>query len=199
MLGGVWTAQLWLIALTTFPAAREYRDAALFGLDSFALWTAYDTLVLLQLPVLIAVYVVVSIWLMHARENSEAMSPRQPTRARGWIWAGWLVPVVALWFPFQVVRDIVRAGGRRGGPALGWWWALWIAGNAVSQGAGRLIPLDGSPVAPELIGALGPVETVAALLLTGAFALWCVLALRITREQQAAVSSVQVSAAPPLR
>ena len=30
-------------------------------------------------------------------------------RRSGWAWGGWVTPVVALWFPFQVVRDVRQA------------------------------------------------------------------------------------------
>ena len=196
VLGGVWTAMLWFTAVAAFPAAVEYREAALLGMRSDSLFTAYDTIVLLLAIPQIATYVVACIWLMRVRENSEAMSPAQPTRARGWIWAGWLVPIVCLWFPFQVVRDILRAGGRPGGAALGWWWALFLVGTAISRGTAQLFPWDGSAVDPSGINALGPSETIAAVLLTGAFALWCVIVLRITREQDAAARSVQAPAVP---
>ena len=44
-----------------------------------------------------------------ARINAERYGYRQ-RRARGWAIWGWIVPIVNLWFPFQIMGDIWRAG-----------------------------------------------------------------------------------------
>lgn len=69
-------------------------------------------------------------WFRRARINAERHGYRQ-RRARGWTFWGWLVPIVDLWFPFQLMGDIWRAGlpaDRRGKtawlPAL--WWTCWL-------------------------------------------------------------------------
>jgi hypothetical protein len=70
------------------------------------------------------------VWFRRARINAEYRGWRQ-RRARGWAFWGWIVPVVSLWFPFQIMGDIWRAGrpaSRRNKtawlPAL--WWASWL-------------------------------------------------------------------------
>lgn len=69
-------------------------------------------------------------WFRRARINAERHGYRQ-RRARGWTFWGWIVPIVNLWFPFQLMGDIWRAGlpaERRGRtawlPAL--WWTCWL-------------------------------------------------------------------------
>jgi hypothetical protein len=70
------------------------------------------------------------VWFRRARINAEGHGYRQ-RRARGWAFWGWLIPIVNLWFPFQIMGDIWRAGlpeaKRRKTawlPAL--WWTCWL-------------------------------------------------------------------------
>jgi hypothetical protein len=70
------------------------------------------------------------VWFRRARINAERHGYRQ-RRARGWAFWGWIVPIVNLWFPFQIMGDIWRAGlpaeQRRKTawlPAL--WWTCWL-------------------------------------------------------------------------
>lgn len=64
-------------------------------------------------PAIAVVGIVFVIWLMRARENAENLSPYPHRRTRGWLFGGWLVPVVNLWFPKQIVDDIWRASSPR--------------------------------------------------------------------------------------
>ena len=70
------------------------------------------------------------VWFRRARINAECSGYRQ-RRARGWAFWGWIVPIVSLWFPFQIMGDIWRAGL----PASQWrktawlpalWWTCWL-------------------------------------------------------------------------
>ena len=70
------------------------------------------------------------VWFYRARINAERHGYPQ-RRARGWAFWGWIVPIVNLWFPFQIMGDIWRAGlpaELRGEtawlPAL--WWTCWL-------------------------------------------------------------------------
>jgi hypothetical protein len=76
-------------------------------------------------------------WFYRARIDAELQDFPQ-RRARAWAFWGWIVPIVDLWFPFQIMGDIWRAGL----PALeraktAWlpalWWACWLL-TAVSVG-----------------------------------------------------------------
>jgi hypothetical protein len=49
------------------------------------------------------------VWFYRAGINAERHGYPQ-RRARGWAYAGWIVPIVNLWFPFQIMGDIWRAG-----------------------------------------------------------------------------------------
>lgn len=56
--------------------------------------------------VVVAMFVV---WFYRARVNAEGNGWPQ-RRSPAWAIAGWIVPVVFLWFPFQIMADIWRAG-----------------------------------------------------------------------------------------
>ena len=80
------------------------------------------------------------VWFYRARINAERHGYRQ-RRARGWAFWGWIVPIVNLWFPFQIMGDIWRTGlpaEQRGEtawlPAL--WWTFWLLSGLGIFGAG---------------------------------------------------------------
>ena len=80
------------------------------------------------------------VWFYRARINAERHGYRQ-RRARGWAIWGWIVPIVNLWFPFQIMGDIWRAGlpaEQRADtawlPAL--WWTCWLLSGLGIFGAG---------------------------------------------------------------
>jgi hypothetical protein len=62
----------------------------------------------------------------------------------GWAAAGHLVPVINLWFPYQVMRDLFPIG-ERPGRRLAVWWTLHI-GAAVPAVVGAAAALAGAPV-----------------------------------------------------
>ncbi|NYK37261.1 DUF4328 domain-containing protein, partial [Salmonella enterica subsp. enterica serovar Typhimurium] len=80
-----------------------------------------------------------------ARRLAEALAPGfAHQRGPAWTWLGWIVPVVGLWFPYQVVRDIVRNawrdpwGDQRRRLDLGLWWGAWVVALFAGQIASRL-------------------------------------------------------------
>ncbi|WP_169732900.1 DUF4328 domain-containing protein [Haloechinothrix halophila] len=99
----------------------------------------------LSFATFIASAVVFVIWLWRARVNAELLCRAQHTRSRGWVWGGWICPVVLLWFPFQIVRDVWKASHPDVAPdgynmhlmpftkVLGLWWAVWLFDLAVDQ------------------------------------------------------------------
>lgn len=88
------------------------------------------------------------VWFYRARINAERHGYQQ-RRARGWAFWGWIVPIVNLWFPFQIMGDIWRAGlpaeQRRETawlPAL--WWTCWLLSGLGIYGAGSMSVNSGS-------------------------------------------------------
>ncbi len=66
------------------------------------------------------------VWWLYQVHRSSALDASQLRHRSGWAVAGWLVPVLNLWRPHQVVQDTFR-GARGGGPdsvlVLVWWVA----------------------------------------------------------------------------
>lgn len=119
-------------------------------------------------------YLATCAWLQAGRRFAEAANPRARfARGQAWTWLGWWVPVVFLWFPYQVVRDIrdavVPDGQRR--VSLSLWWPFWLLAGlrfySLSDGPGELI-----------------VRAVAAAALVVAFVHWIRIVREITRAQE---------------
>lgn len=171
-------------AVAAWPAGHTYAQAARNRVPVDNIVTVYDLAAVVWLVAALVSYVVGCLWLYTARTNTDLLSARPHARARGWVWAGWLVPIVALWFPFQVVRDTRRAiRPAVGGALVGWWWAAWLAFITVTQLGSNVLPLSGRISESDAL-ALGPVETVSAVLAIAACVLWCMLVWRITQEQR---------------
>jgi hypothetical protein len=65
------------------------------------------------------------VWFRRARINAGHRGWRQ-RRALGWTFWGWVLPVVSLWIPFQIMGDIWRAGlPARKRRNVAWLPALW--------------------------------------------------------------------------
>lgn len=66
-------------------------------------------------------------WLLDVRRVADrAPSPSLQRRSPYWAVLGWVVPVVNLWFPYQVVADASRGVGSR--VRTFWpWWIAWLA------------------------------------------------------------------------
>ncbi|MFR9789454.1 DUF4328 domain-containing protein [Streptomyces sp. MB22_4] len=90
---------------------------------------------------LVATAVVYLCWLWRARLNAEVFEPYGHRMKRGWVIAGWFVPIVNLWFPRRVVLDVwtasVPPGARVRTTAVNAWWTLWVVGLLVGRAASR--------------------------------------------------------------
>ena len=72
-------------------------------------------------------------------------------RTPGLATAGFIIPIVSLWWPYQSARDLFVPGDPRAG-LVGRWWALWIA----TQLSGLvLLPASFAPLAVGIVVALG--------------------------------------------
>jgi hypothetical protein len=77
----------------------------------------------------VGVWVVTAIWLTRVRQNALVLRPGGQRRSESWVWLGWVIPVVNLWFPKQIVDDTLAAGAAVTGrprPGTGLWWTAWI-------------------------------------------------------------------------
>jgi hypothetical protein len=147
----------------------------------------YDLVAIPFLLALIAAYVVTCLWLWRARKFAEAVAPEQPhARKAGWIWAGWVVPIVSFWFPFQIVRDIRRATVPAAGSSsqiVGFWWAAFLTYHILTYIISR-VTLTQS-LQESLGDILGPLESLNALAAVAAFSLWVLVVREIVQAQPA--------------
>lgn len=170
-----------------FAAQDAYLDAADRGESSLDVWTAYDTVAMPFFPVGIAAYVITCLWLYRIRTNVEVMHPgAMHARKKGWVWGGWVVPVVNLWFPFQIVRDLLKPF-RAPGSLLGWWWAFWLLSSFTSQIGFRLTGFG--EIDPSSIEALGVVEGVDAAATLVALVLWLAVIRRVEQAHRQTVDA----------
>ncbi len=86
---------------------------------------------LLEGLLMLATIVVFLNWLYRARMNAGLTTWRQRW-SPGWTIGAWFLPPVLLWFPYQIMADIWRAGrppeqrhGAANAALPGLWWALW--------------------------------------------------------------------------
>ena len=138
----------------------------------------------------LALWIITCSWLSTARRNSELLSiTTQHARAGQWVWLGWIVPIVQFWFPYQVVRDILKASHRGIVPAglqLPIWWACWLAPMFIPAASTHTRMTDG--VVTEFSIANPYTSTLNALITVAAFVLWWRIVHAIIAAQDGALS-----------
>ena len=93
-------------------------------------------------------------WLIWQHRAASSVPPASLRRSPGWHVGSWFIPVVAWWFPFQNVKDIVRGSHAAvSGGVLGGWWALWLASGLTSAASARMTTAAES--VPALTTAIG--------------------------------------------
>lgn len=174
----------WARAATAPAAAEALRQAADAGQEPPL--TLYDGVAALAMVVL-PTWIVTSLWLQKVRANAVAIAPHEVRRSEVWSFLGWVVPVVSLWFPKQIVDDsarvaatalTVRGTATRPVPTLAW-WLTWLAYSVLGNAAGGSLPTGGgTSVYPWL-------EFVVAVLGTVALVLWLRVLRDVTRSNDA--------------
>jgi hypothetical protein len=115
---------------------------------------ATDTMVvfsLLEVPMLLACGVLFIVWLYQAH-RCDRMDPSWQKRSSGWAIGSWFVPIVNLWFPFQVVSDLrrgARGDAREPSEALQWFWWIGFVLYFLSSRAASRAYLSASVVPDE--------------------------------------------------
>ena len=177
VLAGAYTVVEVLLFVTSFGAAETYGEAARGGTDVVVVFTSYD-LIGAGLFLLFPTWIVSSVFLRRARRRAIASAPGF-THERGpvWTWLGWVVPIVSLWFPYQVVRDIARNawrdpwGDQRQRLHLGFWWTAWLVVLIAGQISSRQIPWSGVPDA-DAVARLPMLHGITAVATVVGFLMW---------------------------
>ena len=136
---------------------------------------------------LLAAGVVFIVWLWRARGNAELFCYGRHRCGRGWVIGGWFCPVVNLWFPKEIVDDVIAASDPRTPPLFPdlrriprhglvlAWWLIWVATVVIGNVGPSDLASDVQDVSDQAVGAslstLGVVLT----------AVSAVLALRVVR------------------
>jgi hypothetical protein len=116
------------LALSVGPSFGRVERAVSSGEDVGSLVTPYDIFGYLWSVTMLTAWLVNAAWLHSARGNAEALAPGfRHKRSSGWAWGAWVCPIVSLWFPYQVVRDVsdaTRPRAPRG--LLACWWTAFL-------------------------------------------------------------------------
>jgi hypothetical protein len=146
-------AAVWIVALASIPSAQSYRDQLTSGT--------------------ISSWVITSLWLKKLHITATATNPTAMRLKRPWVFWSWIVPVVSLWFPKNLIEDLLKSEGSDEAKTLIGkdtltWWLTWV-GFALVNNIGIVSAFDAAdgyvPIRPEL-------ELAGACLLTGAYLVW---------------------------
>jgi hypothetical protein len=123
-------------------AVSDYTDSELDSNDD-----REQTLGFLTMGLYLVTAIGFIAWFKRAYENLTAFG--QPTaHGTGWAIGSWIVPIVSLFRPFQIAREIWNKSDPALGeddvviettpPILAFWWGAWILGNVAGQVSFRL-------------------------------------------------------------
>jgi len=166
-------AAVWIVALASIPSAQSYRDQLASGTAADQIVTAYDAMTVIIPITMISSWVITSLWLKKLHIEATATNPTAMRLKRPWVFWSWIVPVVSLWFPKNIIEDLLKAEGSDEAKSLIGkdtltWWLTWV-GFALVNNIGIVSAFDAAdgyvPIRPEL-------ELAGACLLTGAYLVW---------------------------
>jgi len=166
-------AAVWIVALASIPSAQSYRDQLASGTAADQIVTAYDAMTVIIPITMISSWVISSLWLKKLHIAATAINPSAMRLKRPWVFWSWIVPVVSLWFPKNIIEDLLKAEGSDEAKSLIGkdtltWWLTWV-GFALVNNIGIVSAFDAAdgyvPIRPEL-------ELAGACLLTGAYLVW---------------------------
>jgi len=166
-------AAVWIVALASIPSAQSYRDQLASGTAADQIATAYDAMTVIIPITMISSWVITSLWLKKLHIAATATNPTAMRLKRPWVFWSWIVPVVSLWFPKNIIEDLLKAEGSDESKSLIGkdtltWWLTWV-GFALVNNIGIVSAFDAAdgyvPIRPEL-------ELAGACLLTGAYLVW---------------------------
>jgi hypothetical protein len=90
---------------------------------------------LLSLGALVATIVAFCMWLHRLYRNLPALGATGLRYSPGWAAGAWFVPILNLWRPYQIVREVWQrtAPAGQGWDLLKLWWGLWLVSNYVGN------------------------------------------------------------------
>ena len=166
-------AAVWIVAMASIPGAQSYRGQLAAGTVPDKIVTPFDALTVIIPITMIGAWIISSRWLGQLHDAATTTNPMAIRRSRRWVIWGWIVPVVSLWFPKNLIDDLLKTKGTDEAKALIGkdtltWWLTWIGYalvNNFSTVAAFDAPSDYVPIRPEI-------EIAAACLMTGSYLVW---------------------------
>ncbi|MFF8729139.1 DUF4328 domain-containing protein [Streptomyces sp. NPDC015171] len=124
---GVWEARL---ALAGEPAAGPPDQGEGVHRPLNALEDSYHFVTALGGGAVVLCALLFIAWLWRVRDIARDLSGQPPKYAGLWVYLGWFVPLINLWFPRGIVVDAFRRAvpGRRQPVSVDVWWTLWVIG-----------------------------------------------------------------------
>ena len=166
-------AAVWIVALASIPSAQSYRDQLAAGTAANQITTAYDAMTVIIPITMIGSWIITSRWLKQLHVKATEVNPTAIRLKLPWVFWSWIVPVVSLWFPKNLIEDLLKSEGSDEAKSLIGkdtltWWLTWV-GFALVNNIGIVSAFDAPdgyvPIRPEL-------ELAGACLLTGAYLVW---------------------------
>lgn len=193
VLAVAWTVVQVIQTALAPQAAEAYAVAAELGLKPYeSAFTAYELVGMFVTPTILATYVVSCLWLYKSRASAAGATPKLVhERSKIWVWLGWCIPLVNLWFPYQVVRDVRRATSLRVVTGIGWWWAAWLVAYFVGEAADNLSSRTSTSLTEAASNLVVPLEVVSSIWMVVALVLWIRIVRDITSWQRERVAAVQ--------
>jgi hypothetical protein len=190
---GVVTVTTWATAWSdwySYDTVRRYADdpAKLGDADLVS-----GSLGIVSALALLAAAAVFIVWLWRVRWNAEMFCRGEHRFTRGWVLGSWICPVVNLWYPKQVVDDIVAASDPRtdpqtpslreipGTPLARAWWLTWVVGLVTGNVVQRGVLAGATQLADLRTNVI--LSSVSALFTTAAAVLAVILVARIDELQ----------------
>jgi hypothetical protein len=174
---------VWLVALASVPGEQNYRDQLAAGVEPTKIFTTYDSLASLIPIAMIAAWIFTTKWLSSLYKVATETNPAVMRLKRPWIFWGWIVPVVSLWFPKLLIEDLLKfRNSEQSNELVGretlTWWLTWV-GFALVNNVGIVssfnAPTDYIPIRPEL-------EIAGACILTASYFVWVRIVKALSQE-----------------
>jgi hypothetical protein len=105
---------------------------------------------LIYLIALILTFILYAMWIYRAYRSLSALTTYGSERSAKWAVWGFIIPIMSLYVPYQIVREIWRETIPRVNmhakvgervvtvPIIKWWWGMWLLWQSIDRLAARL-------------------------------------------------------------
>ena len=82
------------------------------------------------------------LWVSRTNRACRELGATELRFTPGWAWGYWLIPILNLFRPFQIITELWETTDPDGksNSLLGWWWAAWIVSGFASRFVGNVGP-----------------------------------------------------------